>query len=50
MWTLVRLFPLIIGHEVPEEDPHWENFLTFITILDYIMEPIISQDDIAFLR
>ena len=28
MWTLVRLFPLIIGREVPEEDPHWENFLT----------------------
>ena len=50
MWTLVRLFPLIIGREVPEEDPHWENFLTLlITILDYLMAPIISQDDIAFL-
>ena len=50
MWTLVRLFPLINGREVPEEDPHWENFLTLITFLDYLMAPIISQDDIAFLR
>jgi hypothetical protein len=50
MWTLLRLLPLIIGREVPEEDPHWENFLILITILDYLMAPIISQDHIAFIR
>ena len=50
MWCLARMLPLIIGDSVPEEDPHWENSLLLLTILEYILAPVVSQDDIAYLR
>ena len=50
MWTLLRYLPLIIGNKIPENEPHWENFLVLVTIIDYLLAPVISQDDIAFLR
>lgn len=49
MWTFARYLPLIIGRHVPENQPHWENFLSLLTIMDYSLAPLISQEDIAFL-
>lgn len=36
MWTLARFLPLVIGHLVPEEDAHWENFLRLLAIMDIL--------------
>ena len=36
MWTLARFLPLVIGHLVPEDDAHWENFLCLLDIMDII--------------
>lgn len=49
-WCLGRLFPLMMGHKIPLNEVHWENFLTLLTILDYLMAPVISLDDVAYLR
>ena len=36
MWTLARFLPLVIGHLVPEDDAHWENFLCLLDIMDIL--------------
>ena len=36
MWTLSRFLPLAIGHLVPEDDEHWENFLCLLDIMDIV--------------
>ena len=30
MWTFARFLPLVIGHLIPEDDDHWENFYVFL--------------------
>ena len=50
MWCLARLLPLMIGEKIREEDPHWENFLILLTIVDYCFAPIVCEDWAAFLR
>lgn len=48
-WCLARLLPLMIGDKIPVDDCYWENYLTLLEILDYLMAPVISLDDIAYL-
>ena len=36
MWTLARFLPLVIGHLIPEDDAHWENFLRLLDIMDIL--------------
>jgi len=50
MWCLARLLPLMIGHKVPKNDRHWLNFLQMLDIIDIVFAPVITQDQIAFLR
>ena len=50
MWVLMRYLPLMIGDKVPNNDPFWDNFLTLVTITDYLLAPVISQDEIAYIR
>ena len=47
MWTLARFLPFLLG---PEDDAYWENFLLLLSIIDIIMAPVVSQDEIAYLR
>ena len=35
---------------IPENNQHWENYLLSLTILDYLMAPKTSLDNVAFLR
>ena len=42
MWYLARFLPLMIGDKVPEDDLHWENFLTHLSIVDYIFAPVCT--------
>ena len=50
MWCLLRLSPLMFGDYVPENNPHWENFLILLTILNIVMAPVISMNLVAYLR
>lgn len=36
MWVLMRYLPLMIGDKVSDNDPYWDNFLTLVTITDYL--------------
>ena len=35
-WCLIRLLPLIICDLIPEEHPHWKNFLRLLELVDYV--------------
>ncbi len=50
MWCLAKLFPLMIGHFIMENEEHWENFLLLLTITDFVFAPIISQDVVPYLK
>ena len=50
MWCLARLLPIIIGHRVPEDDNHWENFVLLLSITDMVFAPVLSTDCAAYLR
>ena len=38
------MLPLMIGEDIDEDDPYWENFLLHLEINDYIFAPIVSND------
>ena len=40
----------MIGNVVPEDDPHWHNFLLLLTIIDYTFAPVVSPDEVAYLH
>lgn len=42
MWTLATILPLIIGHKIPEGDPHWQCFLLLLEILLYSTARVVS--------
>ena len=49
-WCLGRLLPLMIGHLVPDDDPHWLNFLLLLTIIDYLFARVISSFGVDYLH
>lgn len=46
-WCLVRLFPLIIGLKVPEDEPVWQMLMTLKDIVDLAMSPIHTKESIC---
>ena len=50
MWCLARLLPLFIGKFIPSADPHWENYLLMMTIVDYAFGPVTSHDAVPYLK
>ena len=50
MWTLARYLPLLIGDLVPEEDKHWETFLTLLDILRICLAPKTNKEQAAHLE
>jgi len=43
MWCLARHLPLLIGSLVSEENQYWDNFLTLLSIIDFIFAPLITS-------
>lgn len=39
----------MIGKYIPENDENWENFLLLLEILDLLMAPEITGDEVAHL-
>ena len=50
MWTLGRFLPLSIGHMVPENDKHWENFLCLLEIMDIIFSRRVPKSECGYLE
>ena len=50
MWCPAQYLPLLIGEHIPLEFPHWECFLQLLLITDYVFVPIMSHNDIAYIK
>ena len=44
MWCLGRVLPFLIGEFIPEGDHHWHNFITLLTIMDFVFAPTTTAD------
>lgn len=49
MWLLGRMLPMMVGNKVPAEDEYWLNFMDLLTIVDLLMAPKLTEDDVVFL-
>ena len=50
MWTLARFLPIVIGHLIPEENEHWENFLCLLDIMDILFAHHVVSDVCGYLE
>ena len=50
MWTLARYLPMMLGNVVPEENEHWETYLTLLDILDICLAPVVTKDMATHLK
>lgn len=48
-WCLLRLFPLLVGEKVPENDEKWEVVLKLMFMVEAVCSPVFSKADIVFL-
>ena len=49
-WLLGRLVPFLVGEQVPEDDRHWQNYLLLLQILDLLLAPEITVDEVSHLN
>ena len=49
MWLLGRLIPYMFAEDVPESDQYWRNYLQMLEILDLLMAPEITVDEVRYL-
>lgn len=40
----------MIGERIYDDDPYWNNFVLLLTIVDYVLAPVVSKDCIDYLR
>ncbi len=49
MALLGRLLPFMVARHVPEADNYWANYLRLLRVVDLLMAPEISADEVAVL-
>ncbi len=49
MALLGRLLPFMVGEHVPVGDEFWANYLLLLQVVDLLMAPEISEDEVALL-
>ena len=49
MWLFGRILPQMVGHKVPDDDDHWMNFLYPLQIVDFLLAPELTEDDVVLL-
>lgn len=50
MWLLGRLLSQMVGDKVPRGgDDYWINFLNLLEIVDLLLAPSITEDDVIYL-
>lgn len=50
MLNFVRFFGVIMGDKIPENDKHWEIYMTLRKILDILLSPQIIREDAKILK
>ena len=50
IWTLMRLFPIMVGSFVPQSDSSWLIYLQFLQITERLCSPKFSRGDLVFLQ
>ena len=50
MWTLARLLPVMIGHLISDDDPHWKHYLELLEIVNLIFSPIVRPETPGYLE
>ena len=50
MWTLARLLPVMIGHLISDDDPHWKHYLELLEIVNLIFSPIVRPEIPGYLE
>ena len=43
MGNLIRLFPLLIGSEIPDDDDKWDIALSFVELCLFLLSPVFSS-------
>ena len=49
MWLLARIFPILIGDQIPRDDRNWDCFLQLLKICEVCASPVLSADSAAYL-
>lgn len=49
LWLLSRLIPVMIGVDIPEDDPFWANYLRMLDITDYLFASEIMSDELDYI-
>lgn len=49
MWCLGRYLPILVGDKIPDEHPHWEHYLTHLSIMDEVFAPICCEDRLDYI-
>lgn len=50
MWLLGRILPFLIGSFMPHTDECWKNYLQMLEIVDMLLAPEISEDEVSYLH
>ena len=46
---MLRLLPYLIGNNIPHDDKHWQNYLQMLEIVDHLLAPEITEDEVGHL-
>ena len=49
VWNFAIVLSLIIGHLIPEDDPHWECYLLLLQIIQYCTAKVTSPSPCTYL-
>jgi len=50
MWTLARFLLFTIGYKIPQDNKHWNNFLTLLEIMNTVFSQAIPEHRCAYLE
>ena len=40
----------MVGDKIPEDDEHWQHYLTTLQIANYILAPEVLPEEVAYLN
>lgn len=47
MWLLGRLLPMMVGDKIPHLDEHWSTYTDLLDIVDLLLAPAITEDEVC---
>lgn len=49
-WALLRFYPLLVGQQVPPDEPAWQLLGDLKDIVDLVVSPVQTEESIAYLN